>query len=194
MNDFVEEKMTETNKKKKVLAGALYYGRVIITTLILIALLKFFLVPTIINGSSMENTLHNKDYVFVSAQSYKLLGGSPKRGDIIVFPVIEKGGTPIPGTGKKQENYIKRIIGIPGDTISIKKGKVYVNGKCKKENYIKDGITDGEIIGLKVPKNQVFILGDNRLDSEDSRVLGTVPQKLIKGKAILRIYPKPKIF
>ena len=83
MNDFVEEKMTETNKKKKVLAGALYYGRVIITTLILIALLKFFLVPTIINGFSVENTLHNKDYVFVSAQSYKLLGGSPKRGDII---------------------------------------------------------------------------------------------------------------
>lgn len=186
--------MEEKSKRNKGIDNLVYLGKIVLLSLAIIFVMKFFLLPTVISGPSMENTLQNHDYIFVSAQSYKFLKGTPEYGDIIVFPVVRKDGEIVPGKGKNQENYIKRVIGLPGDIITIKDGKVYINGKKKNETYIKDGVTDGGIADYKVPKDQVFVMGDNRLNSEDSRMIGTVPIEIIRGKAIVRIYPHPKKF
>lgn len=183
-----------SKQKNSLLSAIFYYGKVIIVTIVVMAVIRFFIFPSSISGSSMENTIHDKDYVLVSAQSYKLFKGKPKRGDIVIFPVIQKDGEPVPGKGKNQENYIKRVIGVAGDRITVHGGNVYVNGKKIKEKYIKDGKTDGEIIDIKIPNGEVFVMGDNRLNSEDSRIIGTVPIDIIEGKTIIRVYPDPVIF
>ena len=111
---------------------------------------------------------------------------SPERGDIIVF----KAKTRDDRSGKKR--LIKRIIGVCGDKILIKNGKLYVNDRLQKEEYIGGQKTCG-YVNLVVPKKKVFCLGDNRGNSTDSRDIGCVSVKAIEGKALIRLYPFNKI-
>jgi len=149
------------------------------------AVILFFIKPTIVREHSMENTLHDGVYLFVSKQSYKLFGNEPERGDIIVF---ESELTTVSGRDKL---LIKRVIGLPGDKVSITGGYVFVNGQPIAEGYTKDGYTASEMSEITVPEGQLFCLGDNRqnsTDSRDSRV-GCVDESLIMGKAVFRLYP-----
>ena len=150
--------------------------------------------PTIVKQSSMEDTFHQNDYVFLSKLSY-VGNKTPQRGDVIVFKsdlVNEENG------GSKL--LIKRVIGIPGDTIQIKNDQLILNGEIYEEDYIKDGITppgnnpaDGEI--FTVPDDEYYCMGDNRVVSLDSRYsdVGTITEDEIVGKAVLRLYPFNKI-
>lgn len=160
----------------------------IILAVIIAAVVVQFIKPTIVKQSSMEPNFNEKDYLFVSKQSYKMFG-EPKQGDVVVIH-----------SELKQENgdeklLIKRIIGLPGDRIDITEGKVYVNGAEMTQDFTKDGVTNGEISGLVVPDNSIFCLGDNRLVSIDSRDpdVGCVPLSNVVGKVVFRLYPFNKI-
>lgn len=159
----------------------------ILIAVVIAFIIMQFVKPTIVKESSMQPTLYENNYILLNKQAYNF--GEPKRGDIIVFH-----------TGLKLENgkekmLIKRIIGLPGETISIKDGNVYINGELITEEYTKDGYTDGYIEEITIPDGELFVMGDNRLVSIDSRVedVGCVKIDDVLGKAFVRLYPFNKI-
>lgn len=154
------------------------WARSISFALIIVFVIKFFIFDIVaIDGISMQPTLYDKDRVFVSILDYEI--GTPKCQDVIVFtPPVEE-----------DSYFIKRVIGLPGDTVKISGGSVYVNDIKLIEPYIAPGtITSGDLI-LKVPEGMVFVLGDNRGNSEDSRYFGPISIKSIKGRAVYRVFP-----
>lgn len=172
-----------TKKQKTILEYGIYL-------VILIAV--FFLVPRFVlekisvDGYSMEDTLQNEEYVLIEKVSRYFT--DPDRFDIVVFQKYN---------GTKNKTYIKRVIGLPGESVQIIGSTIYINGKPIEENYGKDPITDAGIAGdgIILGKDEFFVLGDNRavsIDSRDSRV-GIVKKSELDGVVILRIYPFNKI-
>ena len=139
---------------------------------------------TEVEGASMENTLHNGDNLIVDKLSYRL--HDPERFDIIVFPFQFQDNT----------YYIKRIIGLPGETVQIMDdGSIYINGEKLEENYGMEVIKP-ETIGraaepIELGDDEYFVMGDNRNNSSDSRtdMVGNITRENIIGKAWLRIWP-----
>jgi len=147
----------------------------------------FILQPNQIKGASMEPTFFNGYYIFTSKITYKMR--KPHRGDIVVFH-----------SPKNQDiEFIKRIIGLPGDTILIENNEIYINGILIPEKYIsaKTTLIPGsfaqEGVPIQVPDGQVFVMGDNRPRSSDSREFGTIPKKSIVGHVFYRYFPTEKI-
>ena len=161
--------------------------RDIAIALVIGLLLTQIIKPTIVREHSMESTLHEHDYIILNRQAY--LFGEPKSGDIIVFhtDMVQANG--------KEKLLIKRVIGIPGDSISIADGRVYRNGEAMDEPYIKEGYTASEMEEITVPEDRLFVMGDNRQNSADSRdpAVGFVSVEEILGKATVRLYPFNKI-
>lgn len=127
----------------------------------------------VVEGGSMDPNLADKQWILV----YKL--ASPERGDIIVFNAPQYDPSVL----------IKRVVGLPGETVKIEDGKVYIDDKLLTESYITEPTThDGS---WSVPADHYFVMGDNRNNSSDSRkaTIGTIPQSNIIGRAWLRIYP-----
>ena len=129
-----------------------------------------------VEGTSMVPTLQNEEFVLVNRLAYQM--GAHQRGDIIVFHHP---------SGQKQEDLIKRVIGLPGDRVRAESGSIYVNDVQLKEGYIKEAPAyTGEWI---VPDGQLFVLGDNRNNSSDSHQWGFVQYDDIVGKAVLIYWP-----
>lgn len=149
-----------------------------------IILVLQFVKPTIVFEHSMEDTLHPDDYVFLSRQAYTF-GEEVKHGDIVVFESV------LMDDHGANKNLIKRVIGIPGDVISIQDDAVYRNGERLYEPYTKDGVTTGEMDPITVPNGAYFVMGDNREVSTDSRneLVGFVPKDKIIGKVFFRLFP-----
>ena len=159
-----------------------------IAVILALIFLQFFM-PTIVRQHSMENTLETNDYVFVSRKAYTWLGREIKLGDIIVFQSdLETGDG-----GKKL--LVKRVIGVPGDRIEIKEGYVFLNGRPLNEDYTKDGHTNGKMAEVVVPEGHVFVLGDNRQNSTDSRSdsVEFVSMDRIYGRVVFRLFPLSRI-
>jgi signal peptidase I len=133
-----------------------------------------------VSGLSMSPHVSSGEFVVINTLAYRFR--PPARGDIVTFQ--HDGVTP--------ELYIKRVIGLPGDRIRIDRGIVYVNGARLNEPYVEyaDNRSEPEIT---VPPNDVYVLGDNRAVSEDSRTFGPVPDGALTGKAIAGIWPLPSI-
>ncbi len=147
--------------------------------LAIIVLIHFFIATIfVVEGPSMEPNFHNKQYIIVEKISY--LVSEPVRGDVVVIK--------FPGDPENQK-YIKRIIGLPGDALEIKNGKVYINEQLLQEFYIPQNVetTPNQKIILK--KDEYFIMGDNRPNSNDSRAWGVCPKKNIIGRAWMIIIP-----
>jgi signal peptidase I len=128
---------------------------------------------------SMQPTLHEGNLLVVNKLAYKL--GEPKRGDIIVFHY----------QGTVTEDYIKRVIGLPGDTVDVRGGIVRVNGQAITEPYIAE--LPGYTGTWKVPEGELFVLGDNRNHSSDSHDWGFVEQEWVVGRAIIVYWPLDRI-
>ncbi|MGI9047817.1 MAG: signal peptidase I [Rubrobacteraceae bacterium] len=146
----------------------------------------------VIPSASMEPTLHGctgctNDRVLANKFIYRFT--DPKRGDIVVFKSVTN----------PNEDLIKRVIGLPGDTIAVRNGKIVLNGKPQEESYVVNkpcvpGLPKTCSFGpVTVPKGHYFMMGDNRGNSEDSRYFGPVPKKNIEGEAFLRFWPLNRI-
>jgi signal peptidase I len=181
----------------------------VIIALVLAILIKTFLFQAFyIPSASMEPTLHgctgcSGDRVLVTKIPYYF--GDPKRGDIIVFEDPDPAKRPDRGViggfthwlfqavgvqKPDNEDFIKRVIGLPGDTVWAKHGKVYVNDIAIAEPYLPNGLKTGDFPQTKVPKSSYFVLGDNRSNSDDSRFgLGFIPREAIIGRAFFLVWP-----
>ena len=151
---------------------------------ILIAVVIAALKPIIVQQQSMEPNFHAGDYLLTSRQAYRFFG-DPERGDVIVFrsELLDDEGN--------EKCLIKRVIGLPGDVVEIKSGYVYVNGEEIDEPYVKEQGISGEMDAVTIPENELFVMGDNRGVSEDSRSarVGTISEDMIVGKVFVRLYP-----
>lgn len=164
---------------KEILSTSLYILTVLLVTFLIV---KFVGVRTEVVGPSMQPTLYSDDNLIVEKLSYRF--GDPERFDVIVFPFQYE----------ERTYYIKRIIGLPGETVQIdEEGTIYINGEVLEENYGKEVIENPGIASepIHLGQNEYFVLGDNRNDSSDSRdpSVGNVYRKDIIGKAWLRFWP-----
>lgn len=151
---------------------------------ILIAVLLFLGVNTVtarirVEGNSMEPSLHDGEFVVVNRLAYRV--GQPERGDIVVFhPPFDP-----------ERRFIKRIIGLPGDMIQVLDGTVYVNGESLREPYIL--ATPNYSGEWNVGQDEIFVLGDNRNNSNDSQNWGAVARDQVIGKAVVVYWPLTEI-
>jgi signal peptidase I len=135
-------------------------------------------VPT----KSMVPTLEVGDRVFANKFIYRFT--EPERGDIVVFESVNGG----------EEDLIKRVVGVPGDEIEVRSGTLLVNGEPQNEPYLNREIPDDSFFGpSRLSEGEVFVMGDNRANSADSRVFGPLPVENIEGEAFMRFWPPTRI-
>ncbi len=152
----------------------------------------FFMQPHQVNGRSMDPTFQSGDYVLTDKISYRT--GNPERGDVIVFHAPPEAGCPT-GTGC---DFIKRILALPGETVAVHDGFIFVNGKKMSESYLPSDFetNPGKFIDgrtVTIGPSEYFAVGDNRSHSSDSRVWGPVSKSEIVGKAFFRYWPMNQI-
>ena len=194
----------------------------IIIAVVLALLIRYYVgTPTIVKQSSMYPTFKQNDRLVLN-RVYRTMKTTPSRGEIITFEAPTTSYVTLENTNSndvvaKYErkskgwisdftynvleigkiSYIKRIIGLPGEHIEIKDGKVYINGEKLKEEYLEDTVMtenmDGSFYDLVVPEGTVFVMGDNRSGSSDSRMFGCIPYEKIEGKVVLRFWPLNQI-
>jgi signal peptidase I len=153
---------------------------------VLIAVLVILLLyrPVKVEGTSMMPSLYDQERLFINQFSYKFGLGDIKRGDTVVFFFPED----------PTKSYIKRVIGLPGDTVALEDGYVIVNGKRLQENYVPNEYRDDRPYSpTVVPPGDYFVLGDHRVSSNDSRAWGFVPRNYIYGKAVFVFWPPDRI-
>ena len=158
-----------------------------VTLLIAFVLVFGFVRPFIVAAywvptKSMVPTLEVGDRVFANKFIYRFT--EPERGDIVVFEDVEGG----------EDYLVKRVVAVAGDRVRVSNGRLKVDGEIQEETYIKPQIPDGSIYGPeKVPEGYVFVMGDNRGNSADSRVFGLLPIENIEGEAFVRFWPPSRI-
>lgn len=144
----------------------------VVIILVVLLVKRFIFTPVVVNGNSMLDTLHDGDIMILDKIGMQI--GGIDRFDIVVIQ-----------TGRSK--IIKRVIGLPGETIEYKDNKLYINGKELEDNYGSQVTYDFEKV--EIPKDRYFVLGDNRTDSVDSRMLGAIARGDILGHATFIIYP-----
>lgn len=195
MNDIFDKSESsdqkEISKKNTLREEIIDFFKFLIILLLIYFLIKNYLAqPFLVKGQSMENNFHDGDYVVVDVLSYKFR--DPQRFEVVIFDTefIEE-------YPHKQGYYIKRIIGLPGDRVTVKDNKVTIfnseneNGLVLEEKYLDEfTVTKSpEPIDIKLEDNQYFVMGDNRDNSSDSRYWGYLPEDNILGKPFVRLYP-----
>ncbi|HYL26667.1 MAG TPA: signal peptidase I [Candidatus Nitrosotalea sp.] len=136
----------------------------------------FFVRLPQVTGLSMEPYIRSGEYVLINTFAYRL--GAPRRGEIVAFR----------HEGDARAVFIKRVVGLPGDRIRIDRGQVYLNGSKLEEPYVAHG-DDRSFSELTVPNGAVYVLGDNRAQSEDSRLFGPVSDGRLIGRAVAGLWP-----
>jgi signal peptidase I len=168
-----------------------------LVVVVVVAGVRLFFQPYEVDGASMAPELASGERLFVNRTAYSTIWlpglgevhpfDAPQRGDIVV---LESDLT------RRDAPYIKRIIALPGETIAFSEGLVFIDGEPLVEDYIAGAITacrGSSECGMTIPEGHVFVLGDNRLDSEDSRSFGPVPMADIVGKAFFSNWPSGEI-
>ena len=181
-NKTEEPQKIKSNKIKEILGLVLYC---VIVIAIMFFVIKYVGQRTVVIGDSMENTLQDGDNLITDKLTYRFM--EPKRFDIVVFPFKDN----------KNQLLIKRIIGLPGETVQIMNGKVYINGYELNENYgnaiiESAGLAENPIV---LGEDEYFVLGANRNNSQDSRFesVGNIHRSDLIGRAWIRIWPLNEI-
>lgn len=158
---------------------------IVLSVALALGIRQFVAEARYIPSGSMLPTLQINDRLLVDKVSYRF--SSPRRGDIVVFD---------PTAALERQDFhdafIKRIIGLPGDTVAVRGGRVFVDGKPLSEPYIAD-TPRYQYVPVKVPAGQYLVLGDNRNNSYDSHYWGFVPREKIIGRALIRFWPLPRV-
>ena len=159
-------------------------GKIVLIFTIFFIILNFFVLTIfIVNGESMEPNFHTNEVILVNRISYLFV--NPKRGDVVIFHY----------PGAPSEKYIKRIIGLPGEKVSIKNNKVYIYNKenpqgfLLNEYYIPYNLDLGSDLNEDLSINEYFVIGDNRENSSDSRTWGVLPKEFIIGRGFFILFP-----
>lgn len=152
---------------------------IIISVAIVLPVRTYIAQPFIVSGASMEPNFYDGEYLIIDELTYAFR--PPQRGEVIVFRY------PL----NPSEFFIKRIVGLPGETIEIKNGAVLINDEVLPEPYMPQGAGKKTLPNLKIKlaQNEYFVLGDNRSRSSDSRFWGALPQEKIMGRALVRLWP-----
>ncbi len=143
----------------------------------------FLFQPFVVDGNSMEPNMHTNQYLIVDKLSYRLK--NPKRGEVVVFAAPDASGS----------DYIKRIIGLPGESIKITNNKILIDNKLLEEDYIPSNFqtyvanNPDTTLEIKLGPEEYFVMGDNREHSHDSRIIGAIKINEIVGRAWLTLYP-----
>ena len=161
-----------------------WFRDLMLSVLIAVLVILFLYRPVKVEGTSMMPTLYDNERLFINQFSYKFGLGQIERGDTVVFWAPED----------PRESYIKRVIGLPGDTVAVEDGYVLVNGKKLVENYVPAEYRDYRSYAARVvPPKEYFVLGDHRTSSNDSRAWGFVPRNYIYGKAVFVFWPPDRV-
>lgn len=184
----VEKNSTQTSVGLRVWRSQQENIRLVAIALVLALLIRIFVAePRYIPSNSMLPTLHIGDRLVVEKVSY--LFQSPQKGDIVVFEPPEQ----LQSLGyRKDQVFIKRIIGKPGQIVSVNNGKVYINEQPLSEDYIAESPAY-QLVPVQIPQDEFFVMGDNRNDSNDSHVWGFLPKQNIIGRAVFRFFPLDRI-
>ncbi len=154
------------------------FVRSFLPAILIVAFINLFIAqPRTVDGRSMEPTLYDGNRLIVELLSYRF--AEPERGDIVMLRITE---------GQTSRALVKRVIGLPGDTVEIYDGSVYINGEKLDEPYV-SASTDGIMTAMLIPDGQYFVMGDNRPVSNDSRYFGTIPYQDIIGHVLIRYWP-----
>lgn len=169
------------DRSRSVLISTIVWFRdLMLSVLIAVLVILFLYRPVKVEGTSMMPSLFDQERLFINQFSYKFGLGEIKRGDTVVFLFPED----------PTKSYIKRVIGLPGDTVSVQDGYVVVNGRKLVENYVpREYRDDRPYSPTVVPQDDYFVLGDHRVSSNDSRAWGFVPKSYIYGKAVFVFWP-----
>jgi signal peptidase I len=180
------EQKQRKRKKESGLRNAVEWVVIIGGAFLVAFVVKTFLIQAFfIPSGSMLPTLHEDDRVLVNKLSYDL--HDVHRGDLVVFerPENEAAG--------QIKDLIKRVVGLPGERIESRDGDVYIDGDLLEEPYLADGAETTGLEPQTVPEGHVFVMGDNRGDSMDSRVFHAIDEDLIVGRAFVRVWPLPDL-
>lgn len=174
----VLDNMAGTGRSKHWLRDIL---ETVLIAFILAFLLRMFVVESfLVQGTSMHPTLHDNEYLLVDKLVYRL--GSLRRSDVVVFRYPMN----------PSKDFIKRVVAVAGDRVRIEDGRLYVNGEYVPEPYVLNR-DRGDMPERIVPPGHIFVLGDNRVNSEDSRSFGTVSMNLVVGRAFVVWWPPTDI-
>lgn len=180
-----QEMQTDQSPAKKTLVAIFEFIKTTTVVIFLALVIRFFIIqPFIVEGQSMLPTFENNDYLITEKISYMLR--APQRGEIVIFHPPDNPNV----------NYIKRIIGLPGDHIEIKDGSIYVNSQKIKEPYLasdENTLAIAKDLNIKLKNNEYFVLGDNRNHSRDSREIGPIPRESIVSRIWVRLLPLDNI-
>ncbi len=169
------DQMSTAAAKSSTKSTIVEWGIAVISALAIAVIIRFFLfAPYEVNGTSMYPTLGGNELLIVNKIIYDV--SDPSYGDIVVFHTDE------------HRDFIKRIIGLPGDKVAVKNGSVFRNGKKLNEPYIAEKMI-GDFPETVVSKGHLFVLGDNRNNSKDSRIIGAVDEKEVVGRADIVVLP-----
>lgn len=159
------------------------WSKALLIALVIVLLLKSYVFQlSTVKHQSMEPTLNEGDWLFINKVVYEF--GEPKRGDVVILKDPSEDAS-------RKEHLVKRIIAIPGDTLEIRAGQLYINGALQVEAYTDVPIEDGDYAQVKVSPDHYFVMGDNRHKngSKDSRTFNEVPRKMIEGRGDVIIWP-----
>ena len=193
-NVLPEESAKQGKKKEKKSLGREIMEWILTlgaAALIALCIRTFIFEPVMVDGHSMDDTLADHEIMFINKMEYSsawLFGnkftffGNPKRFDVVICRYPGRGNT----------NFVKRVVGLPGDTLEIVAGYLYVNGERYEEPYINDAYRSGmgySFPRYTVPEGEYFVMGDHRNNSNDSRAVGSLTRDMIRGHVVQVLFP-----
>lgn len=164
-----------------------FFQTLVVFAAIATVIYLFIAQPHKVSGLSMFPNFHDGDYIITDKVSYRL--GPPQRGDIVVFK------NPL----NESQHFIKRVMGLPGETIKVQAGHLYINNKLVDEPYLKSGVITNqgsflkEGVNVTIPEGSYAVIGDNRQFSSDTREWGLLPKEKIIGKVLIRYWPEASV-
>ncbi|MBI2689899.1 MAG: signal peptidase I [Acidobacteria bacterium] len=172
-------------ESKQLILGAAYWLRdLMLSVVIAVVIILFLYQPVKVEGTSMMPALEDQERIFINKFVYRFGFGDIERGDTVVFWFPRD----------PSKSYIKRVIGVPGDTVEVLEGEVRLNGHPVQEPYVPEEFRDRLTVpATRVPPDAFYVMGDHRSSSNDSRAWGVVPRRYIYGKAVFVYWPLEKM-